>query len=60
MELLSFSCTMCGEHHMKYLPSSTNRTTCMKCGNLIELSSQQINRSNHINLSNRLSQKNEI
>ena len=64
MDLLSFSCTMCGEHHMKYLPSSTNRTTCHKCGNLIELSSklnnQPINRRNHINLNNRKRKINEI
>ena len=56
MDLLSFSCSMCGEFHKKYLPSSTNRTTCHKCGNLIDLSEQRNNRSlnnrNHINFNN--------
>ena len=65
MDLLSFTCTMCGEHHTKYLPSSTNRTTCHRCGNLIELSSQinnqPINRRNHIDLNNRKKRRiNEI
>ena len=57
MDLLSYSCNMCGEQHRKYLSSSTNRTTCRKCGNLIELSPQinNIPRNNrfHINLNNR-------
>ena len=56
MDLLSFTCTMCGESHRKYLPSSTNRTTCHRCGNLIELSEQRNNQPSnnrhHINLNN--------
>ena len=56
MDLLSFTCTICGEAHMKYLPSSTSRTTCHKCGNLIELSEQRnnqpLNKRHHIKLNN--------
>ncbi len=56
MDLFSFSCGMCGELHNKYLPSTTNRTTCHKCGNLIEISHQRnipsSNKRNHINFNN--------
>ena len=58
MDLLSYSCNMCGEQHKKYLSSSTNKTTCRKCGNLIELSSQINNLPrHHINLNNRNNKK---
>ena len=49
MEPINFSCTMCGEHHRRVLPSSASITTCNKCGNLIELSS--IIRNNNRNRS---------
>lgn len=34
---ISFTCTMCGEPHSKYLPPGTNMTSCSKCGNLIPI-----------------------
>ena len=61
MDLFSFSCGICGEFHKKYLPSTTNRTTCHKCGNLIEISSKRnildSNKRNHINFSNNRNNK---
>lgn len=39
MDVRIFSCSMCGERHRKYLPGSTSITTCHKCGNLIEFTS---------------------
>ena len=52
---MNFSCSMCGERHRKYLPGSTSVTTCHKCGNLIELSSnsnQQYNFRNNLDSNN--------
>ena len=60
MDILSFSCNMCGENHRKYLPSSTSITTCNKCGNLIELSSQRISRTNALNNNNRINYNNYL
>lgn len=34
---VSFTCTMCGEPHLKYLPPGTKMTSCGKCGNLITI-----------------------
>ena len=31
----TFICENCGERHYKYLPPGTKKTTCHKCGNLI-------------------------
>ena len=38
MEPISFECTVCHEPHFKYLPPGTNRTTCNRCKNLIDIS----------------------
>ena len=55
MDLRVFSCTNCGESHRKYLPRTANITTCHKCGNLIDISSNphhRSNRNNNYNLNN--------
>ena len=38
LEPISFECSVCHESHFKYLPPGTNRTTCNRCKNLIDIS----------------------
>ena len=42
MNSVQFTCNMCGEAHNKLLPLSTDLTACHRCGNLVDISSQQI------------------
>ena len=42
MNSIQFTCNMCGERHNKLLPLSTNLTACHRCGNLVDISSQQV------------------
>ena len=42
MNSVQFTCNMCGEVHNKLLPLSTDLTACHRCGNLVDISSQQI------------------
>ena len=41
MNPVQFTCNMCGEIHNKVLPLSTDRTSCHRCGNLIDISALQ-------------------
>jgi len=42
MNSIQFTCNMCGERHNKLLPLSTDLTACHRCGNLVDISSQQV------------------
>ena len=42
MNTIQFTCNMCGERHNKLLPLSTDLTACHRCGNLVDISSQQV------------------
>jgi len=42
MNSIQFTCNMCGERHNKLLPLSTDLTACHRCGNLVDISAQQV------------------